>query len=267
MVSRLAISTTAALISLGVTAANAADLAPVIVPQQEFASSWYLRGDIGFSNQDVGSLTNAADALYSQVINTDKSFDSAPFFVLGIGYNFNNWLRFDVTGEYRGKANFHGYDRAYDGITWFDDNYSGSKSEWTFLFNGYVDLGTWNCVTPFVGAGVGFSRNTISSFRDIGQGTATDVYGDTASKWNFAWALYAGLGYQVTKNATLEIAYRYLDLGDATTGNMHNPGGTPDPSYTPFSFNHLTSQDIMLGFRWGCCEIAPPPPPPLRSRG
>ena len=40
--------------------------------------------------------------------NIDLGFDASPLFGLGIGYYFNDWLRFDVTGEYRGTANFHG---------------------------------------------------------------------------------------------------------------------------------------------------------------
>ena len=35
---------------------------------------------------------------------------AAPLFGLGVGYAVNNLLRFDVTGEYRGAANFHGLD-------------------------------------------------------------------------------------------------------------------------------------------------------------
>ena len=103
----------------------------------------------------------------SSVSNIDKGFDAAPLFGLGIGYTINNWLRVDVTGEYRGKANFHGLDvGAIPGGGFADDRYFGSKSEWTFLFNGYVDLGTWWNITPFIGAGVGVSRNTISNFGD-----------------------------------------------------------------------------------------------------
>ena len=74
------------------------------------------------------------------VANVDKGFDAAPFFGLGIGYAFNNWLRFDVTGEYRGSANFHGMDIGYVGATVFPDNYSGSKSEWTFLTNRLMSI-------------------------------------------------------------------------------------------------------------------------------
>jgi opacity protein-like surface antigen len=288
---RLKISMLVTLAALASGVAHAADYTPPQVfapppPPPEFAGGWYLRGDIGFSNQDVGSLFNENynTSGFSSVQNVDKSFDSAPFFGLGIGYTVNNWLRFDVTGEYRGKANFHGMDighTAADGD--YPDRYSGSKSEWTFLLNGYLDLGTWYNLTPFVGAGVGFSRNTISNFGDINLRTGGDSYGSDASKWNFAWALYAGVGYQVTRDVTIELAYRYIDLGNATTGTMVSyDGSIINP---PYEFNRLTSQDIKLGVRFNLGAgfdqpapvryyappqvYAPPPPapPPLRSRG
>jgi opacity protein-like surface antigen len=244
-------------------------------------SGWYLRGDIGFSNQNVGSLFSGDYSNYTSVTNVNKAFDAAPLFGLGVGYAVNSWLRFDVTGEYRSAANFHGFDiGAIPGGGFADDRYTGSKSEWTFLFNGYVDLGTWQHVTPFVGAGVGFSRNTISNFGDIsvcvnsllgcaGSG-GSDASGATASTWNFAWALYTGLAYNVTQNFTVELAYRYINLGNATTGTVTTFAGTC--GCTPLEFNHLTSQDLKLGLRFNLDSFyeAPRPVPyypPLHSKG
>jgi hypothetical protein len=45
---------------LAVTVANAADLplAPLPIPVVQEFSGWYLRGDIGMTNQQVNSLTN-----------------------------------------------------------------------------------------------------------------------------------------------------------------------------------------------------------------
>ena len=43
---------------LAITAANAAALAPIPVPVVQEFSGWYLRGDIGMTNQQVNSLTN-----------------------------------------------------------------------------------------------------------------------------------------------------------------------------------------------------------------
>ena len=95
-------------------------------------------------------------------------WDSATFFGLGVGYKFNDWFRADFTGEYRGKANFHGSDNVTFTGGRGVDNYSGSKSEWVFMANAYVDLGTWWCLTPYVGAGIGGANVKISGFRDDG---------------------------------------------------------------------------------------------------
>ena len=247
---------------LSVTAANAADLIPpppivAPVPVVPNFSGWYLRGNIGFSNQQVDSLKLeplpqqfATDTISTQFLN----FDAAPLYSLGAGYRFNNWFRVDATGEYRAAANFHGQQVDKSGATTLPDDYTAQKTEWLFLTNAYIDLGTWWCVTPFVGAGIGASRNTISNFMDQGATQSgptilSTTYFDTASKWNFAWAFYAGLGYQVTPGLTLEMTYRYVDLGKATTGTPHAFDGTPIPT-SPFVFNNITSNDVMIGMRW-----------------
>jgi opacity protein-like surface antigen len=262
------------------TAAFAADFPPALPPQQpvqSVESGWYLRGDIGITNQQLSSLTQRLDATELTLQQVGMGFDSSPFFLVGVGYQFNNWLRFDLTGEYRAKANFHGTDnvtfRDGGGIGVLADNYSASKSEWVVLANGYLDLGTWWCMTPFVGAGIGFSRNQIDSFRDDGIGfhfggapiTAV-AFGEQGVKWNFAWALHAGVDYSVTPNFKIDLAYRYLNLGIAQTGatrafdNSFTNGGA-------FSFNGLVSHDVMLGVRWMVQPEAPVYNPPLIRKG
>lgn len=255
---------TAMLIVLASERAHAADYSPpppVFIPPppvEEF-SGWYLRGDIGFSNQQVGSLFNSNYSGFTSVTNVDKGFDSAALFGVGVGYYFNDWLRFDVTAEYRSKANFHGQDiGALPGGGFAVDRYTASKSEWTFMFNAYVDLGTWYNFTPFVGAGIGMSYNTIHNFGDFstcidstscaGSG-GSDAHAATASKWNFAWALHAGVAYKVTKNFSIELAYRYISLGDAVTGDLVAFDGTNNFN-NPTEFRKLTSHDIKLGLRF-----------------
>jgi opacity protein-like surface antigen len=237
------------------------------VPVAEY-SGWYLRGDIGMSNQSVSSLNNVVSP-GTTVTTPFLTFDSAPIFDIGIGYQLNNWLRFDATAEYRANAHFHGQQIATFGAIILPDDYNASKNEWLFLANVYVDLGTWWNVTPFVGVGIGGSYNTIKSFTDVGatQAGATilsTTYGGDASKWNFAWAAYAGLSYQVTPTFAVEMSYRYLSLGDATTGPTNSFDGVTVVNGTPFVFKDLTSQDVRIGFRW---LFAEPPPLPLQRRG
>jgi opacity protein-like surface antigen len=268
------------------TSALAADFPPALPPAPVIQapivdSGWYLRGDIGFANQNLKRLSQRLDSTVISLEPVGMGFDGAPFFLLGVGYQWNNWLRFDVTSEFRSKSNFHGSDNVRfndgSGVAVLVDNYSASKSEFVVLANAYLDLGTWWCITPFVGAGVGGARNQIDSFRDDGIGFFSNgapitavAFGDSNATWNFAWALHAGLSYNVSPAFKVELAYRYLNLGDALTG----PTRAFDGSFVnggAFTFNNLTSHDVMFGMRWlfDCAACAPAPvyQPPLIRKG
>jgi opacity protein-like surface antigen len=260
--------------------AGAADMpmvykaAPVVVEQ---FGGWYLRGDIGMTNQKVKSIDNI---LFTPAVTVvDKAFDTGMLFGLGAGYKFNEWFRVDVTGEYRGKTAFRGLDVYPNGT----NDYFGTKSEWLFMANAYLDLGTWWCVTPFIGAGIGYSRNTIDSFRDVGIAnlvTPTLAYANGNSQWEMAWAVHAGLAYKVNNNFTVEFAYRYLNLGDFQSGDLITYTGVNNVN-NPMLLNGVTSHDFKLGLRWSLnagdsyAPIAapaytPPPPaysPPLMRKG
>jgi opacity protein-like surface antigen len=260
-------------VAFNVAAAQAADLGVPFVPApvQEF-SGWYLRGNLGMTNQQVKSLSLVPlpAAFAGDTITTPfLSFDSSPLFGFGVGYQLDKWLRFDGTAEYRSSAHFHGQqvDQFVGGI--LPDDYTASKKEWLFLANAYVDLGTWWYVTPFVGAGIGASRNTISNFMDFGASgdggiRLSTTYFDDYSKWNFAWALYAGLSYQVTPAFNVELTYRYVNLGSAQTGTPHAFDGTVIPT-SPFVFHDITSNDLMFGMRWMLGEPVALPPPLVRK--
>jgi opacity protein-like surface antigen len=264
-------------VTFTVAAAQAADLGVPFVPAPpmlEF-SGWYLRGNLGMTNQQVKSLSLVplpAAFANDKITTPFLSFDSSPLFGFGVGYQLNKWLRFDGTAEYRSSAHFHGQqvDQFVGGI--LPDDYTASKKEWLFLANAYVDLGTWWYITPFVGAGVGASRNTISNFMDFGASgnggiRLSTTYFDDQTKWNFAWALYAGLSYQVTPAFNVELTYRYVNLGSAQTGTPHAFDGTVIPT-SPFVFHDLTSNDLMFGMRWMLGDpVASLPPPPLVRKG
>ena len=99
----------------------------------------------------------------------------------------------------------------------FVDTYEGNLKSWVFLANAFVDLGTWDCFTPFVGAGVGGAYNTLVDFTDINPSHAPAFgFGRNPSEWNLAWALYAGVSYNVTKNFKVDLTYRYLNYGSIT---------------------------------------------------
>ncbi|MCK1637410.1 porin family protein [Bradyrhizobium sp. 157] len=263
----------ATLLSQAAFAADMAIAPPPYAPAPvvEDFGGWYLRGDIGFSNQRVDRLNNALDATTTSSVQTN-SFGTAGIFGLGVGYKVNNWFRADVTGEYRGNSQFFGKDVITFPGGFGTDTYHATKSEWVVLGNAYVDLGTWWCVTPFIGAGVGGARVSIANFTDQGITNFAGVtspslaFGDNVAKWNFAWAAHAGLAYKVTPNFTVELAYRYLDMGDGLTGDLRTFDGTNNIN-NPTTFKNITSHDLKLGVRWDLTSPQVYAPPPLIRKG
>lgn len=247
-----------AAILLGATSAYSADLyydPPVDPPiDPSFCAGCYLRGHLGMSNQRFKGLRQELFSAVEIHEFLDKGgFNSAPLAGLGFGYKFNNFLRADAFVEYRGKADFSALDRyghtEPTGTVWDGTNdYDGAKSEWLLMANAYVDIGEWHGVTPYVGAGIGASRNTISHFRDINVPTQGVAYADSASTWNLAWALHAGLAFKASERLTVDLGYTYVDLGDAKTGRLKSYDGTVNNA--PMYFENITSHDIKLGLRY-----------------
>ena len=94
----------AASLGLAASSAGAADLidarpVPHVIPAPiEVASGWYIRGDVGTGVADFRDFTlSPADPALKQV---QKSIESPPIVGVGVGYQFNDFLRADITGEY-----------------------------------------------------------------------------------------------------------------------------------------------------------------------
>ncbi|HEY4925832.1 MAG TPA: porin family protein [Roseiarcus sp.] len=277
------------------TLARAADLLPPPPPMEPAPleySGWYLRGDVGVGvqtgNINLNLSPNPLIGLPADAFNSfyNPSISAAALFDVGVGYQINNWLRFDVTAEYRGGSHFQALEQV--GIpsqsTQFADFYRADVSSFIGLFNGYVDIGTWYGVTPFVGAGVGFANNHLSGLTDTGfayigpgaNGSPTGGYSSDGSKTSFAWALMTGVDFNVTQNLKLELGYRFLDYGALKSGVSHcfngtGAGGGFSVANCGGSGNFLStnrelySQDFRLGLRWAFADVPTyePEPQPL----
>jgi opacity protein-like surface antigen len=262
-------------------------------PARLDASGWYLRGDLGLATQLNGiSIAVSPNPLAGLPADAFHSFynptiSSAGIIDIGVGYQANNWLRFDVTAEYRGGANFQVLEQlgipslSTQEANWYRANISSTIA----LANGYVDLGEWRGITPFVGAGLGFAQNRFSGIANPGfaylgpgsTGSPTGGYMGNGVSNNFAWALMAGLDFSVTRNLKLELGYRYLNYGTLKTGPSNCFNGTAagggfsaaacGGAHFVGQTNRLASQDLRLGLRW-LLSAAPshPAPRPLAAQ-
>jgi opacity protein-like surface antigen len=201
---KLALAACAA-VSLSLSPAGAADMSPPPpilqappMPFVELGSNWYLRGDFSYRMLDVTAASGPEDAA---VLG------------LGVGYQYNSWLRGDVTVDYQFGSRFSAGDNPI---------VANSKMWSSALFaNGYVDLGTWWGITPYVGAGIGGAYNQLAGF----------------GRWNVAWAAMAGAAYHLSPNLSFDFGYRYADLGSTYAAN-----GT--------TLLDVTAHEFRVGFRY-----------------
>ncbi len=257
-----------AAVALAPQIARAADLLPAppmveplrgsILVEQD--SGFYLRGDVGVG---INEITTSSTFLNSAVTVPGFGYDktdigASALIGFGAGYKFNNWLRADVTGEYRSTANYAAV-ASYNGAAFVPnpcggtgrcyDIYKGSVSTGLFLANGYVDVGTWYGVTPYFGVGVGLAHLSTGLFTDTSIGNTGGGFSNGGGRTNFAWALMTGLGYNVNRNLKLEIGYRYVNMGQADSGIINcQPSGVNCPQ----EVQHLkmSSHDLRIGMRW-----------------
>lgn len=283
------LATAAAIAAAMSTAALAADFPPALPvqappPPQQSDSGWYLRGDVGVSVQKFDSFdhfqTNPGFNWPASWAIVQKSTDDSAFVDFGVGYQVNNWLRFDVTGEHRTSAKWKVVG-SYTGATCNGgtgtcfDVYDGSHSAEVVMLNAYLDLGTWWCLTPFVGAGVGGALNNVTSASDMGliaDGTSAFGYASSdASNWNLAWSVTAGIDYSVSSNLKLEAAVRYLNMGNVKTAIINcssvSCAGSPSSPSAYYTFNNFDALDLKLGFRWLFQPEVPVYAPPLVRKG
>jgi opacity protein-like surface antigen len=253
----------ASLLSSGAFAADMAIASPppaYYPPPIEDFGGWYLRGDIGMTNTRGKFFAPAYDDVSTLSVNQlGHGFTGGTSYAVGVGYQFNSWFRADVTGEYRSKVLFSGTDFAnIAGLGPISDVYSARFSSWVAMANVYVDLGTWWCITPFVGAGVGYAYHRMYGFSDSGYASINGAVFPVAVNLidehktsGLAWSLQAGLAYEVTQNVKLELSYRYINFGDVKSGLIRcgtlSGCGTVAPGFT---VKNLDAQEIRVGMRW-----------------
>ncbi len=147
--------------------ARAADIAPDVPTEVETSTSGlYVRGDIGWSFLE---WSGGAD---------DNAFVGGG----GVGYQYNDMFRMDVTADWAGK-----YEIA-----------PGAEiSTTTLLGNAYYDFANDSMFTPYVGAGVGYgwvNGNGVSDKSGLALGVAT------------------GVAFDLTNNLAVDVGYRFRDI-------------------------------------------------------
>lgn len=211
------------------------------------AGGWYLRGDVGYVMPIRPSAEGLLPGGLTRTFEREK-LGKSMLLGAGVGYKFNNWLRADVTGEWRKSSTFTATNSGSNYVNGYSAE-SAKFSAATFMLNGYVDLGTWSGLTPYIGAGVGVSRKTIEDwttqvvcFNALCAPSGPTATLPNSSKTGFTWALMAGTAIQLTDQLSFDLGYRFLNMGGMTT--------QADPFGVSAKFADVKVHEARLGLRY-----------------
>ncbi|MEQ1713084.1 MAG: acyloxyacyl hydrolase [Hyphomicrobium sp.] len=284
-----AITTPATAADLGYGRGSIKDgyVAPMPEVQRGAAGPCYVRADIGYSlSGDPDTKWPVNNGTWVDV-NADNIVDNGEVTstfvsdaVSGASIQ-NTWLaeagigcgsgsrgfRAEAVLGYRGDRKFDGQPAFYDpgpaiGTDFnpapyvpevLDDPMHTSLRTYTMMLNVYKDLGQFGPVTPYVGAGIGAAYHMMSEVYFTGNPNLTNRIAGN-NDLSFAWALMAGVGYQISDRAILDFGYRYIDLGKATSGRVDNAGFV-NPRVV---MDDLTAHEFKVGLRYhfgqsDCC--------------
>ncbi len=120
--------------------------------------------------------------------------------------------------------------------------YENNLDSTNMLLNILFEYRNMSSFTPFLGATVGWARNHSSVKRtDVGTGVTT---GQDNTEDNLAWGVMLGLDWAFAQAWGAELAYRYINLGEAGTGAF--------PTGDSVTADDYVSHDVLLSvmYKW-----------------
>ena len=222
------------------------------------AATLDLRATSRFQDRNCSSETPAA--LYGCGTGVDGAdlsasgeFARAPGFEVGAGYAATERVRVEATVLYRPPFSFNG--RANFVQTSGRQDVSADISSLSALVSAFVDIPERGPFSPFLGCGVGLSRNTIGETRMAFPRTTTIVPG--ASRTGIAFMLTAGVAVRIRERISVDVGWRYLDAGDVETGRDTGRIVWRDRSREPLELDlaetkaNLSSHGLRVSLRYG----------------
>ena len=140
----------------------------------------------------------------------------------------------------------------------FPDGSNKAKIETHALFiNGFYDFQPFTmsntAITPYLGGGVGISRNKMGTDVNFANGIADGFTIDGNTINQFAYKLSAGTLVSLTEQLSLDVNYQYVNLGafKGSTEFCIDGDCDPDIAYqTGTNGGDIKTQELMVGLQY-----------------
>jgi opacity protein-like surface antigen len=222
------------------------------------AGPCYGRADTGYSWNRAPKATYVGNAGGADPAIRGEDLDSGTVSDVGIGCGSGSrGFRAEIMFGLRAGRDFKG-DVDIFVLNPVDPPIKASLDTYTVMVNGYYDFGNFRGFVPYVGVGLGLAVHDMGFVTIDHPLSPNPQFGET--KADLAWSLMAGVGYQLSSNAILDIGYRYISLGSAHSHTEDVVLGGPNPRLI---IDDMAAHELKVGMRYhfgsaaSCCNYAP----------
>lgn len=220
-----------------------------LVTHTEPFGGWYIRGDVGYRQPQW----NGANYITYGPPPGTGTFDSgslrgAMSLGGGLGYQVTRYLRTDFTVDWWARSQFRGSTSGFcaGGVPCSSSD-TASFGALVMLANAYADLGTYNRITPYVGAGIGGAHVKWGDLtNNLPDGTWIHK---GASGMRFAWALMAGASYCLGSNLHADLGYRFTRISGGRMFEEFSPNGASIGAGPGFD-RAFNTHEVRAGLRY-----------------
>ena len=211
---------------------------------------YYITAKGGVSKtSDTGETTFVNQFGLSRTMqNEDLGTGSA--FGFSVGKYLTNSFRLEIEAI---KRTGYEYDTPF---TQFTNNAFEANIQTEALFvNGFYDFQPFSmsntAITPYLGGGVGISKNKMGTTDVILNGIPNGQTVDGNTIHQFAYKLSAGTLVSLTEQLSLDVNYQYVNLGSFKGGtNQFNDGVLGTVLARPMNGGEIKTQELMVGLQY-----------------
>ena len=211
---------------------------------------YYITAKGGVSKTMDTGTTSFTNAVPTLIVMENEDLGTGSAFGFSVGKYLTNSFRLELEAIKRTGYEFDA--RATDFPTYTEE----AKIETHALFiNGFYDFQPFSLkstsITPYLGGGVGISRNKMGTTVEHNNGIPDGATYDGNTINQFAYKLSAGTLVSLTEHLSLDVNYQYVNLGAFKGGTeTYRDGVFLGNIQRGMNGGEIKTQELMVGLQY-----------------
>ena len=211
---------------------------------------YYITAKGGVSKTSDTGVTTYNNGVGLLITSQNEDLGTGSAFGFSVGKYLTNSFRLELEAIKR-----TGYE--YDGraILFPTFTYNTKIQTEALFINGFYDFQPFTisntAITPYLGGGVGISRNKMGTIVEHTNGLPTGYTVDSNTINQFAYKLSAGTLVSLTEQLSLDVNYQYINLGDFKgSGEVYQNGVRQADDLRALNGGEIKTQELMVGLQY-----------------